>query len=44
MPQILYIMQQTFDMGEAARYSVGLVIVCLLILVLLWLPDILKKE
>ena len=44
MPQTLYIMQQAFEMSEAIRYSVGLVIVCLLVLVLLWLPDILKKE
>lgn len=44
MLQGLYVMQQTFDPKEAIRYSVGLTIVCLLILVLLWLPDFLKKD
>ena len=40
----LYFIQQTFSMGEAVRYSVGLVIVCFVLLMLLWLPDILKKD
>ncbi|MDJ0690282.1 MAG: hypothetical protein QNJ41_17455 [Xenococcaceae cyanobacterium MO_188.B32] len=40
----LYLIQQTFDVGEAVRYSVGLVIVCFLLLMLLWLPDILKED
>jgi hypothetical protein len=44
MLKALYLMQQTFDLKEAVRYSIGLVVVCLVILVLLWLPDILKEK
>lgn len=44
MLQTLYLAQKAFDMKDAMRYSVGLVIVCLLVLVLLWLPDMLKKD
>jgi hypothetical protein len=40
----LYLMQQTFDMSEAVRYSVGLTIICFVLLMALWLPDILKKD
>jgi len=40
----LHLMQQSFDLTEAVRYSIGLVIVCLLVLILLWLPDILKQK
>lgn len=39
-----YLIQQSFDVGEATKYSIGLVVVCLLILILLWLPDILKEK
>lgn len=44
MLNTLYLIQQTFDMQEAVRYSIGLVVVCLVILLLLWLPDILKEK
>ncbi|MEM6613439.1 MAG: hypothetical protein AAF652_14500 [Cyanobacteria bacterium P01_C01_bin.72] len=40
----LYLLQQTFDSAEATRYSVGLIIICLVLLLLLWLPDILHKS
>jgi hypothetical protein len=39
-----YLLQQTFDIKDAIRYSIGLTIICLLILILLWLPDILKEK
>ena len=39
------LMQQTPKISTSdIRYSIVLVIVCLLILVWLWLPDLLKKE
>jgi hypothetical protein len=44
MLKTLYLMQQAFDLKEAVRYSIGLVVVCLVVLVLLWLPDILKEK
>jgi hypothetical protein len=44
MTKILYLMQQTFDLAESVKYSIGLVIICLLILMLLWLPGILKEK
>ncbi len=44
MQQALYIMQQNPNMKGAFSYSVGLVVVCLLVLILLWLPDILQKD
>ncbi|MDJ0713514.1 MAG: hypothetical protein QNJ54_04760 [Prochloraceae cyanobacterium] len=44
MQQSLYIMQQTSNMKGAVSYSVGLVVVCLLVLMLLWLPDIIQKD
>ncbi len=44
MFSILYLMQQTFSLGEAVRYSIGLVIVCFVLLMLLWLPDVLTKD
>ncbi len=44
MPNILYLMQQTFDLAEAVKYSIGLVIICLIILMILWLPGILKEK
>ncbi|WP_334732726.1 hypothetical protein [Nostoc sp.] len=37
-------MQVSFDLSEAVRYSIGLVIFSLLVLILLWLPDILKEK
>ncbi len=40
----LYLLQQTFDVQEAIRYSVGLTLVCLTLLLLLWLPDVLRKD
>ncbi len=39
------LMQQTPKIiQQNIRYSIGLVIVCLLVLILLWLPDLLKGE
>jgi hypothetical protein len=43
-PKILYLMQQSFNVAEAAQYSIGLVIVCLVVLLVLWLPGILKER
>jgi preprotein translocase subunit SecE len=40
----LYLIEQSFDLKEAVRYSIGLVVVCLVMLILLWLPDILKEK
>jgi hypothetical protein len=40
----LHLLQQSFDLKDAFRYSAGLVVVCLLMLILLWLPDILKEK
>lgn len=40
----LYFIQQVFDLKEAVNYSIGLVVVCLLMLILLWLPDILQEK
>ncbi|MEG4149364.1 hypothetical protein [Microcoleus sp. Pol12B5] len=42
--QPVYLMQQAPGMGNATIFSVGLVIACLLLLILLWLPDLLTKE
>jgi hypothetical protein len=44
MLQTLYLIQQAPDTSGAVPYSIGLVIVCLLFLILLWLPDILKQD
>ncbi|MEG4394916.1 MULTISPECIES: hypothetical protein [unclassified Microcoleus] len=44
MLQALYLMQQAPDLGNTTIFSVGLVIACLLLLILLWLPDLLTKE
>jgi hypothetical protein len=44
MLKIIYLMQQPFDLGEAVKYSIGLVLVCLIILLVLWLPGILKEK
>ena len=39
------LMQQTPKIiSKNIHYSIGLVIVCLLILILLWLPDLLKAK
>ncbi len=39
------LMQQNIKtIGKNIQYSIGLVIVCLLILILLWLPDLLKGK
>ncbi len=40
----VYLMQQAPDLGNTTIFSVGLVILCLLLLILLWLPDLLTKE
>lgn len=37
-----YIMQQASDINDATKFSFGLVVVCLILLILLWLPGILK--
>jgi hypothetical protein len=42
--QPFYLMQQAPDLGNTTVFSVGLVIACLLLLILLWLPDLLTKE
>ncbi len=39
----LYIMQQSSDMDNTMQFSVGLVVVCLILLILLWLTDIIKR-
>jgi hypothetical protein len=44
MLKTLYLMQQTFELAEAVKYSIGLVIICLVILIILWLPGILKEK
>jgi hypothetical protein len=44
MLNTLYLMQQLFDQAEATKYSIGLVIVCLVVLMALWLPGILKEK
>lgn len=43
MLKLLYIMQQSPEMSNAMQFSAGLVIICLLLLMLLWLPDLLKR-
>ncbi|NJR32054.1 MAG: hypothetical protein HC778_03275 [Chamaesiphon sp. CSU_1_12] len=40
----LYLLQQSFNMGESVNYSVGIVVICLAILIGLWLPGILKER
>ncbi|VEP14711.1 conserved hypothetical protein [Hyella patelloides LEGE 07179] len=40
----LYLMQQALEQENAVGYSVGLVIVCLVLLMLLWLPDVITKD
>ncbi|MEG4115730.1 MULTISPECIES: hypothetical protein [unclassified Microcoleus] len=42
--QPVYLMQQAPDRGNTTIFSVGLVILCLLLLILLWLPDLLTKK
>ncbi|VEP18571.1 conserved hypothetical protein [Hyella patelloides LEGE 07179] len=38
-------MQQNVNISNSdLRYSIGLVIICLLVLILLWLPDLLKGK
>jgi hypothetical protein len=44
MLNTLYLMQQPFDQAEATKYSIGLVVVCLVVLMSLWLPGILKEK
>ena len=44
MLKTLYLMQQAFNQGEAVQYSIALVIICLLVLIVLWLPGILKEK
>jgi hypothetical protein len=44
MLNTLYLMQETFDLAEATKYSIGLVIICLVVLMVLWLPGILKEK
>ncbi|MEL6928998.1 MAG: hypothetical protein AAFO95_10215 [Cyanobacteria bacterium J06600_6] len=40
----LYLIQQSFSIKESVNYSVGLVVICLVLLLALWLPDILSKD
>lgn len=42
--KMLYLMEQAPNQKDSMIFSVGLVIICLLVLMLLWLPDILKGE
>ncbi|WP_181243750.1 hypothetical protein [Chamaesiphon polymorphus] len=42
--QTIYLLQQSFNLGEAVQYSVGIVVICLAILMGLWLPGILKER
>ena len=44
MTSTLYFIQQNFSLKESVNYSVGLVVICLVILLALWLPDILTKD
>lgn len=54
MLNTLYIMQQAprppapvesaASSKDTMIFSVGLVIICLLVLIMLWLPDMLKRE
>lgn len=44
MTSSLYLIQQSFSLKEPVSYSVGLVVVCLILLLALWLPDILSKN
>ncbi|MEG4801184.1 hypothetical protein QUB63_18625 [Microcoleus sp. ARI1-B5] len=44
MLKTLYIMQAAQDSKDTMIFSVGLVVICLLILIMLWLPDMLKGE
>ncbi len=44
MLQILYLIQQTYNVKSAMRYSIGLSIICFLILIIFWLPDMLKNK
>jgi hypothetical protein len=48
MLQTFYIMQQapqqTSTMSDAVPFSIGLSVVCLLLLILLWLPDLIKRQ
>jgi len=44
MLQTLYLMQQAPDTSGTVPFSIGLVIICLLLLILLWLPDIIKQD
>lgn len=48
MIETLYIMQQapqqTPIMSDAVPFSIGLSVVCLLLLILLWLPDLIKRQ
>lgn len=44
MFKALYLLQTSTDMNDAMPFSVGLVVICLMVLLLLWLPDIIKKQ
>ena len=44
MERALYLMQQSSNMRGAFSYSIGLVLICLVVLMLLWLPDIIQKD
>lgn len=42
MLKTIYFMQQAPDMNGTTQFSIGLAVVCLVLLILLWLPGILK--
>jgi len=41
---LFYVMQQTANLKESIQFSVGLVVICFILLMLLWLPDMLNKD
>lgn len=48
MIETFYIMQQASlqapIMSDAVPFSIGLSVVCLLLLIMLWLPDLIKRQ
>ncbi len=39
-----FILQVSSMLKQNIRYAIGLTIICFIVLILLWLPDFLKKE
>lgn len=40
----VFLQQNVNNISKNIHYSIGLVVICLLILILLWLPDLLKGK